>query len=865
LNSILLVYRGGSEQLMGKPGHYRWQYVNNKRCARRGFTLFGLMLAVSFCCLVLAFLVTMRESVNPRHMLDREELSADGSKLAVFFLDGHADVFDAASGAILSTFRPDGAGDQWQPFALPAFSADGRRIVVVGFDEERQESIIQVWDAPDDRVLKRFAVNGIVRSVAISPDGSQVAFIPQSAVGVSILDVATSGVTTHAPPNIGAWRDTPRICYSPDGRQLALAGRQFGNAVVAVMDMASGATSVLPAMPAARNSAIAFSPDGRQLCVRSDPGNGTPKLYILDGVGFSRARSLDIAFENNFGIAFSPDSKCVIERQAAPNALRPERGDPNVFDLETLAPTDKWRVPFDYRAVASAAPLAVTMQDRQFVLYNTSTGEPTGIEITYGVGQGPLLIILALFFVWVICLAVHRNQGAPKILCPICGRSMPAAKQAKSICQICQTSFLSVQESQRRIRKAWAVLFGALLVVIGGGFIYSWRITLLFSAVLALSFGWIFLRQRQKQNLVKYLDAPAHPTTDLSPPADTGMRHWSIDSSGAVQAVGPAAPSANAEAAREDEIVRRSVARARAAFARLLGRDFDFSPGVNITSFAEFEKLRDLLLKIGIGRARVSNIYALRPMRRVLFCEAEVRNQLFDLDTAICNSLSYVLFDNKTARRAPAWLQMGVTHLVAFGADADESDGLNRAVRACLAEDSLIEPAMLRLRLKQLLPYWRQSNNYEAYKFLNQLGAFAASLVEYLTTVAPADVQTGFVSLFRAAHQGAAPAELIERHLHRSEEQLLTEWRAWVERRVCPAPTPTADIQDAIVHEVAPTVINPQAVYLDRLRAIRTLGERGYLLGVDSLRTVVENVNDEPELKRAAVYSLKMIESVDGT
>jgi len=845
---------------MGNSGNPSRRRATAKPGDRRGFTLFGLMLAVSFCCLILAFFVGMRESTRPRHTLDREAFSADGSRMAAFFRDGHVDVFDTESGAIVSTFHPDGTGDEWQPYSLPALSADGRRIVVVGFDEASQDSIIQVWDTAEDRVLQRLVMNGVIVSVAISPDGSQVAIIPPTAVGVSMLDTATGELTTHTPANLGAWLEFPRICYAPDGRRIALGGLQAAGSMVAVMDAQNGVTAMLPTLPPGRNSAIGVSPDGQRIGVRIDPNPFTPKLWILDGPGFGRARSLDVAYRNNFDVSFSPDSKCVIERQATAIGQLPEPGDPNVFTLETLTPSDRWRVPFDYRAVASAAPLAVTMRDRQFTFYDMSTGEPTGVKVAFGAGEWPLLVILVLFFAWVFCLAMHRNRGAPKILCPICGRSMPAAKKTKDICQLCQASLLSVPESQRRLRKIWLMLFVMLLVLIGGGFIYSLRITLLFVALFGLLFGWSYLRLRRRRNLVRYLDRPISRQQRAASADNAAMRHWSIDASGDVQSVGSYSPDCDKVFARQDEMVRRSVARARATFARLLGREFDFSPGVNITSFAEFEKLRELLLQVGSGQARISSIYALRPMRRVLFCETEVRAQLLDPEAAIGNSLSYVLFDTKTARHAPAWLQQGVNHLVAFGDDASESHRLNRALRACLASESLIEPVMLRMRLKQLYPYWRQSNNYDAYRYNSQLGSFAASLVEFLTTAATADLQTGFVSLFRAAQQGAAHTELIERHLHRSEEQLLTEWRRWVESRTCVAPTPTTEIEETVLHKLAPLVIDPQAAYLDRLRAIRVLGERGYHLGVESLRTVVENPNDNAELKRAAIYSLRLIE-----
>jgi TolB protein len=145
-----------------------------------------------------------------------------------------------------------------QPLMSPAWSADGKRIAYVSFENKTAEIYTQDVASSARRKLASFkGING-------------------------------------AP----AW--------SPDGRRLALTLSRDGNPEIYTMDLASQALQRLTSNAAIDTEPV-WSPDGRSIVFTSDRG-GAPQLYRIAASG-GRAERLTFEGKYNAGADFSPDGR----------------------------------------------------------------------------------------------------------------------------------------------------------------------------------------------------------------------------------------------------------------------------------------------------------------------------------------------------------------------------------------------------------------------------------------------------------------------------------------------------------------------------------------------------------------------------
>ncbi len=166
-----------------------------------------------------------------------------------------------------------------QPLMSPAWSADGKRIAYVSFENETAEIYTQDVASSERRKLAAFkGING-------------------------------------AP----AW--------SPDGRRLALTLSRDGNPEIYSMDLASRALRRLTTNAAIDTEPV-WSPDGRSIVFTSDRG-GAPQLYRIAASG-GRAERLTFEGKYNAGADFSPDGRKLAMVHGKSGAYRIA-----VLDLET--------------------------------------------------------------------------------------------------------------------------------------------------------------------------------------------------------------------------------------------------------------------------------------------------------------------------------------------------------------------------------------------------------------------------------------------------------------------------------------------------------------------------------------------------
>ncbi|QEH34868.1 Serine/threonine-protein kinase PknB [Aquisphaera giovannonii] len=196
----------------------------------------------------------------------------DGGLVAAAYLGGHLEARSAPDWRVV--FRRDEPANRFQSIAL---GPDGRTLVVVGQlnaylpdgtaapNVSGDNALAIAFDLESGAELWRFAgaETGIIRDVAISPDGSTVA-TADNVGSVTLLDAATGRVRSVLR---GHNRVASHVAFSPDGKRLASAS---WDSTVAVWDLASGRVDARLYGHMRSVLCVAFSPDGRRLATTSE-------------------------------------------------------------------------------------------------------------------------------------------------------------------------------------------------------------------------------------------------------------------------------------------------------------------------------------------------------------------------------------------------------------------------------------------------------------------------------------------------------------------------------------------------------------------------------------------------------------------
>ncbi|HEX2574543.1 MAG TPA: protein kinase [Polyangia bacterium] len=171
------------------------------------------------------------------------------------------------------------------------FTPDGRMVLSMGLDENR------VWPLPQ-RPLRVLRTDGLVRDVAYSPDGGQVAVASWD--GLLWLWNTRTGAARSLR---GHQESVTAVAFSPDGRRVASASLDL---TVRLWDVARGTSRVLRGHED-KILEVIFSPDGRQLA-----SAGIDGLVYLWDASTGEGRALRGRPGEIRSIAFSPDGRQLV-------------------------------------------------------------------------------------------------------------------------------------------------------------------------------------------------------------------------------------------------------------------------------------------------------------------------------------------------------------------------------------------------------------------------------------------------------------------------------------------------------------------------------------------------------------------------
>jgi WD40 repeat protein/class 3 adenylate cyclase/predicted Ser/Thr protein kinase len=240
-----------------------------------------------------------------------------GKLIAVGTIDGHVRFFDSKTGAGVGHPLEEGNMPVWQI----AFSSDGKLLAldvdpngVKGFNDQRRQGAVQLWDVDSRRRVGRTIVpgGGSVLSIAFSRDGTLLA--TASGERVALWDVATQA--RHGKPMKVSDEGFASVAFDPSSRLVAAGGATGPVRVWRVADQR-------PAFPPLTGhsgpiTGASFDPTGSFLASTSlfggtrlwDPatGLGYGEELVADARPASLVPSIDLPF---LGLrnAFSPDGK----------------------------------------------------------------------------------------------------------------------------------------------------------------------------------------------------------------------------------------------------------------------------------------------------------------------------------------------------------------------------------------------------------------------------------------------------------------------------------------------------------------------------------------------------------------------------
>jgi eukaryotic-like serine/threonine-protein kinase len=220
--------------------------------------------------------------------------SPDGQRLVAGSVNRGAKVWDWRTGQLMfEVSKPP-------KISRIAYSADGRRVAVGGWGDEKD---VIVYDAASWREIRSFGKHkGGIEAVAYSPNGEHVATSGSDGL-VNIWKESSGALELTLSGHTGTVHD---VAYAPDGRRLASVG---WDKTLKLWDTETGKETLTLRAHTDEVCKVVFSPDGHRLL---SAGKDSVKVWNATPVGeMVGSEALSLPGHTSFvtSVAFSPDGR----------------------------------------------------------------------------------------------------------------------------------------------------------------------------------------------------------------------------------------------------------------------------------------------------------------------------------------------------------------------------------------------------------------------------------------------------------------------------------------------------------------------------------------------------------------------------
>jgi Tol biopolymer transport system component len=230
------------------------------------------------------------------------------------------------------------------PGVAPKWFPDGRRTLIVSRVPQRDALEFRSFDTQtgESQLLTRTVATGVgVNNPDLSPDGRTIVYVDRAEAdseGLRLLrfDIDT-GVTTPLKEGLGR---AQAVAISPDGSRVAwISAAASGPRIarVEVMSLSGGESRIVTAAQAVdviKMTSLAWSPDSEYLYLAGTIGSGQDALFRVRAGGGALERT-DVVVRDGFGaIRVHPDGSRIAYTHVA-------RGEPAIWAIDNFLPPVK--------------------------------------------------------------------------------------------------------------------------------------------------------------------------------------------------------------------------------------------------------------------------------------------------------------------------------------------------------------------------------------------------------------------------------------------------------------------------------------------------------------------------------------------